>query len=165
MPNYRRHYLPVPVFVTIVTHDRIPWLLAEADTVLAAMRRVKARRPYRHLAHVLLPDHLHWLFAPVEPTDLSRIVAAMKREVSWRLKARGVGGPLWQDRFYDHLIRDADDLRRHLDYIHYNPVRHGLVKRAGDYAHSSFAAWRQRGVYSPDWGRAEPEAVRGMDLE
>lgn len=88
MPNYRRYYPPLPVFVAVVTHARRPWLLAEVDLVLGAMRWVKAHLPYRHLAHVLLPDHLHWLFVPAEPRDLSRIVAAVKREASWRLKAR-----------------------------------------------------------------------------
>lgn len=166
MPNYRRHYLALPVFVTLVTHGRTPWMVGDgAEEVLAAMRRVKQVYPFRHLAHVILPDHLHWLFELRDGTDFSRPVAALKRQATWRMKERGLAGPFWQDRFYDHLIRDEADFGAHLDYIHYNPVRHGHCGRAGDWPLSSFPSWVERGVYDPDWGVIEPGYLAGMDLE
>jgi putative transposase len=86
MPNYRRHYLPGhPVFLTVVTHRRQPWLATSghAEGVLSVMRQVRLQYPFRHLAHVLMPDHLHWMLTPADG-QFSRIFAAMKREVTWR---------------------------------------------------------------------------------
>jgi Transposase and inactivated derivatives len=166
MPNYRRYRLDLPVFVTIVTRGRRPWL---ADTgiepLLAAMREIKPQHPFRHYAHVILPDHLHWLFKPLNGSDFSGIVASLKREVTWRLKEQGLSGPFWQDRFYDHLIRDDADLQRHLDYIHFNPVKHGHCAHPADWPHSSYRAWLERGAYTPGWGATIPESITGMDIE
>jgi putative transposase len=66
-------------------------------------------------------------------TSFSDLVAAVKRDVTWRLKELGSKGPFWQKRFYDHVIRDDDDFGRHLDYVHFNPVKHGFVSRAANY--------------------------------
>jgi putative transposase len=167
MPDYRRYYLDgLPVFVTIVTRGRNRWLQDRgSDEVLAAMRRVKAKYPFRHLAHVILPDHLHWMFVPRD-ADFSRVVSALKRDITWRLKEGGIGSrPYWQDRFYDHVIRDHEDLAKHLDYIHYNPVRHGVAHRPLDYTSSSFGQWMKRGVYAADWGATVPKRIEGLDLE
>jgi putative transposase len=166
MPNYRRHRLPLPVFVTLVTHHRMPCLAGDhAEGLLAAMRAVKLRHPYRHHAHVILPDHLHWLFGVMEGTDFSRIVAALKREFTWRMKERGMSGPFWQNRFHDHLIRDRADWDKHLDYIHYNPVKHGHCPRPEAWPYSSYHTWLARGAYPMGWGAGEPETITGMELE
>jgi len=164
MPNYRRHRLAAPVFVTLVAHRRLPWLTRHAAQLSASMHRTHARRPFRHLAHVVLPDHLHWLFEP-DDGDFSAVVATFKRDVSWALKADGLSMPLWQNRFYDHLIRNDDDLHRHLDYLHFNPVKHGHCAHPRDWPHSSFAAWQSRGAYADDWGATEPDDIRDMRLE
>jgi len=112
-----------------------------------------------------MPDHLHWLFEPAEDGDFSAIVSAFKRDVTWRMKEAGTSGPLWQSRFYDHLIRDDTDFVRHLDYIHYNPVKHGLVTDAGGYPHSSLSSWIERGMYTRDWGRSTPAEIVDWNLE
>ena len=164
MPNYHRHYLAAPVFVTLVTYHRRPWLLPHVAQISASMHRARARHPFRHLAHVVLPDHLHWLFEAGD-ANFSAVVAAFKRDVSWALKSAGVPGPLWQNRFYDHLIRDDADLHRHLDYIHFNPVKHGHCQLPGDWPHSSFAAWQTRGAYPADWGSVEPVGIGDMQLD
>lgn len=67
----------------------------------------------------------------------------------------------WQMRFWDHIIRDEVDLQRHLDYIHYNPVKHGWVAKPEDWPHSSFLAWKERGAYTDGWGWSEPQSVVG----
>ena len=169
MPNYRRHYLPGhSVFVTVVTNRRRPWLGESRNTVLLleAMRTVKSLHPFRHDAHCVMPDHLHWMFTP-EDANFSIIVAAVKRNVTARLKERGDAGspPYWQSRFYDHVIRDEDDFWRHLDYIHFNPVKHGVASAPADHLHSSFQEWCKRGVYEADWGRKEPDDIALMSLE
>lgn len=92
MPNYRRYYLPShAVFITVVTHDRNPRLADDAVVKILrdSMNRAKTLYPFRHLAHVILQDHLHWLLEPAIPNDLPRIIAAVKRNVTWQLKDRG----------------------------------------------------------------------------
>ena len=81
-----------------------------------------------------------------------------------RLK-RGERG-LWQRRFWEHLVRDEEDFRRHVDYIHWNPVKHGWVKRVADWPHSSFHTYLQQGVYGTNWGElavVDLEAGEGHD--
>ncbi len=171
MPNYHRYYPNGhPVFATIVTYQRHAWLTSDANVqlLLSSIHLVKEKYPFRHIAHVILPDHVHWLFEPDGDANFSKIISAVKRSVTWRMKENGERNtisPLWQKRFYDHIIRDQEDLGRHLDYIHFNPVRHGVVKRVGEYPHSSFAEWLKRGAYDPEWGDMEPERIKDMDLE
>src|SRR5581483_1079711 len=59
---------------------------------------------------------------------------------------------VWQRRFWEHTIRDEDDLKAHLDYIHYNPVKHGLVTCPHAWRYSSFLRWVERGEYEIGWG-------------
>lgn len=70
---------------------------------------------------------------------------------------------VWQRRFWEHVIRDENDWKKHMDYIHYNPVKHALVKSPKDWMHSSFNYWVERGVYKKDWGATEPHSVIGMN--
>jgi putative transposase len=165
MPRYRRHFEPGrSVFLTLVTECRRPWLRGEdaKRDVLSAMERVRRFHPFRNIGHVLLDDHLHWLIAPALAVNVSHLVGSMKRDISYRSPMRGVRS-LWQPRFHDHVIRDQADLHRHLDYLHFNPVKHGYCKHASEYRWSSFSHWTARGVYGPDWGRIEPDEIRGID--
>jgi putative transposase len=72
---------------------------------------------------------------------------------------------VWQPRFWEHVIRDESDLQRHLDYIHYNPVKHGLVSRPIDWKFSSIRKYTKLGLYEAGWGAAEPENIAGLELE
>ncbi len=83
---------------------------------------------------------------------LAAIPAGERRSES--RAAKGERG-IWQRRFWEHTIRDSDDFARHLDYLHFNPVKHGLVARAGDWPHSSFRRAVGRGHYPADWARAD----------
>jgi putative transposase len=168
MPKYRRYHLPGhPIFLTLVAQNRRPWLAQEqnVELVLQSIHWAKTKYPFRHIAHVILHDHLHWILFPEPETNFSDLVAAIKRDVTWRLKESGRIGPFWQKRFYDHIIRDDDDFARHLDYVHFNPVKHGLVERPIDHRWSSFKEWVKRDAYAEDWGAIEPESVKEMDLE
>jgi putative transposase len=70
---------------------------------------------------------------------------------------------LWQKRFWEHTIRDVSDFEHHLDYIHYNPVKHSLVSNPAHWPHSSFLAWQQRGAYPVGWGITVPPSVVNND--
>lgn len=160
MPRYRRYFAPdQTVFLTIVCHSRRPWLRNDGAraVVLDALRDVRGRYPFRHYGHVLLDDHLHLMLAPSADTQVPGLVGSFKHTVAEWMP---LPGRHWQRRYHDHVIRDERDFCRHLDYLHYNPVKHGLAECVAAWPWSSFAAWVARGVYPADWG-----AVAPADLE
>lgn len=119
------------------------------------------------IAIVVLPDHLHCVWRLPEgdadnanrwaqiKSGFSRALPAKERRSSRRIARRERG--IWQRRYWEHLIRDEDDLRRHVDYLHINPVKHGHAARAVDWPYSSFRRWVAAGVYPMEWA-AEPMA-------
>lgn len=165
MPHYRRaHALGATYFFTVVTHERQPILNRPdaLDALRDAIRSVKKAKPFELDAIVILPDHLHAIWTlPENDAEFSARWGMIKRQVSkampssdrsltssWR-KRRELG--LWQRRFWEHLIRDEEDYARHMDYIHYNPVKHGYVGRPGDWPYSSFKKCVDKGLYPADW--------------
>ena len=141
-------------------------LVERIDALGAAFRAVQARHPFRLDAVMVLPDHLHCVWSlPDGDTDystrwglikaaFSRAVERGERRSPSRIK-RGERG-IWQRRFWEHRIRDDDDYARHVDYIHWNPVKHGHVSHVADWPHSSFHRHVARGVYPLHWGGGGP---------
>ncbi len=168
MPEYRRMYQPGGTFFfTVVTADRTPFL-ADASAVRLLRRAIHAtgqRWPFTVDALVVLPDHLHTMWTlPDGDVDFSTRWAYLKKTFTkaWlashgeeqpvsdskqRARRRGV----WQRRFWEHTIRDETDFERHCDYIHYNPVRHGLAACPHTWAFSTFRHYVRRGFYDPQW--------------
>mgnify|MGYP001256858398 FL=1 len=172
MSYYRRAYVAgATYFFTVVTRNRRP-IFTDAervDVLRQAIRQVMASRPFSIEAMVVLPDHLHSLWRlPEGDADFSarwrEIKKATSRHIAPATNARRER-PVWQRRFWEHLIRDADDWRRHVDYIHYNPVKHGLCSRPGDWPWSSFGKALAQGWYAADWGECEPVGMAEMDGE
>jgi putative transposase len=121
-------------------------------------------------AIVVLPDHLHIMMAlPDGDPDFSTRLSLIKRRFTDGLAAANVPAPrlangeraLWQRRFWEHTIRDEQDFARHVDYIHFNPVKHDLVTRVRDWPHSSFHRYVRLGLLPEDWGGDVPSASRG----
>jgi len=183
MSNYRRKHQGSLYFFTIVTHNRQPLFARESARRLlsTAIERTQQDRPWKIEAMVLLPEHLHALWRlPPDDTDYSGRIAAMKKRFTRAyLAACGVEEPIapgqrrhrrrgvWQPRFWEHTIRDAKDFHLHVDYIHANPVKHGLVDYPRDWPHSSFHRYVEKGWYEPDWcGRTDlPGNVEYIWLE
>jgi len=172
MSNYRRTNEPgATYFFTVVTHRRKPWFDREnhVSVLREAFRRIMEKQPFRMDAIIVLPDHLHCLWQlPQDDSDFSGRWREIKKSVSRELAPQTNHRNerlVWQKRFWEHLIRDEKDWRNHMDYIHYNPVRHGLVKRPADWPWSSFSKAVERGWYDRDWGLVEPAMTVGMDLE
>ena len=172
MSQYRRWYQPGGwYFFTVVTADRARRLVgADAITRLReSFRIVRAQWPYEMDAAVILPDHLHCIWRlPSDDADFSTRWRLIKGHFARGVQA--VANPrgekrVWQRRFWEHLLRDEEDWRRHMDYIHYNPVKHGYVASAGAWPHSSFRHAVAQGYYDADWGRAEPLTIAGMKCE
>ncbi|MFH2056089.1 MAG: transposase [bacterium] len=108
------------------------------------------------LAWCILPDHLHLLLEP-GVADVSMLTRRFKLSFAalYRKRIGAVKGRVWHNRYWDHVIRDEIDLNRHIDYIHYNPVKHGMASRAGAYRHSSFGQYMSAGTYSENWATRE----------
>ena len=141
--QYRRFYQPgACYFFTVVTANRTPILIDNIERLRSAFRLCMSRYPFEIEAIVVLPDHLHTLWRlPEGDADFSKRWMVIKRKFSSGLPACNVSDSqnkkrekgIWQRRFWEHCIRDEDDWRHHFDYIHYNPVRHGLVSRTKDW--------------------------------
>ncbi|MBB5022542.1 REP-associated tyrosine transposase [Desulfurispira natronophila] len=172
MSEYRRIYQRGgSYFFTLVTHQRKP-LFSDAnhvDILRRAMRQVMSTRPFTIHAIVVLPDHLHCIMQlPDGDADYSSRWREIKKAVSRQiapLSNERNERMVWQRRFWEHAIRDENDWQRHADYIHYNPVKHGLVTRPALWPWTSFHKAVERGIYDPEWGLQEPPAISHMDCE
>ncbi len=151
--------------------DRRSSILVDHVAALrAAFRRARRERPFAIDAIVVLPDHLHAVLTlPPADTDYSGRWRLIKTLFSNRVIA--AGGltkrhrndelALWQRRFWEHTIRNEADFARHVDYIHINPVKHGLVSRVRDWPHSSFHRYVRQGLLPQDWAGDVREATHG----
>lgn len=168
MSDYRRVYIAGGAyFFTVVAHQRRPIFadVGNVDTLREAIRHVRARRPFDLTAIVVLPDHLHciWRFGGSD-VDFSTRWQMIKARFSRR--SADLVKPVWQPRFWEHAIHDDDDLRQHLDYIHYNPVKHGYAHAPVDWPWSSFGKFVRKGWYERGWGAAgDVRAIRDLNLE
>ena len=173
MPNYRRWYVPGGTyFFTLVTFQRQPFLTEEVSRALLrqAIEKEVAKRPFEIVAWVLLPDHLHavWTLPPTdadyslrwqkikEEFTKSHLAAGGREGVRNRSRRTKRERAVWQRRFWEHTVEDEDDLERCVDYVHWNPVKHGLVTRVRDWPWSTFHRFVTAGHYGLDWGRTDP---------
>jgi len=165
-------------FFTVVTYRRQSILLLpeNINRLRVAFKKEMEKYPFTIDAIVILPDHLHTLWHLPEgdndySTRWSRIkryfssgcVGVVEQQSTSRHDKREK--PVWQRRFWEHTIRDENDWQRHMDYIHYNPVRHGHAQAPGEWPYSSFKPCVQKGWYPPNWGATEPENIKGINCE
>jgi len=173
MTNYRRNFIPGgSYFFTVNLLDRRSRLLTDQIELLRkAFRYGKQRHPFSIEALVILPDHLHTVWTmPEEDADYALrwrlIKSAFSRglpslePVSDSRTSKGERG-IWQRRYWEHTLRDDNDLAKHVEYIHFNPVKHGHVSRVVDWPYSSFHRFVRLGVYPMDWaGDAKTDGSR-----
>jgi putative transposase len=163
MPRYvRARIAGGTFFFTVTLADRTSDALVRHVAVLRDVyRSVRQRCPFETIAICILPDHLHAIWSlPAGDSDFparwSMIKAGFSRALPAASRAPSKIGKrekgIWQRRYWEHVIRDQRDLARHVDYTHFNPVRHGLVPRVRDWPHSSFHQYVARGDLPADWG-------------
>ena len=172
MTEYRRAWRPGGTwFFTVNLAERRGnrLLIDRIDLLRAVFDRVRSTHLFTIDAVVILPDHIHCIWTlPPDDTDFSTRWGLIKGQFSRgiekgekvsqsRLKRSERG--IWQRRYWEHLIRDDDDFNRHVDYIHWNPVKHGYVQRVIDWPYSSFHAYMRRGVYPEDWEGLQPMGI------
>lgn len=159
-------------FFTVTLADRRSNLLVDHVKALrAAFRATRWERPFAIDAIVILPEHLHAILTlPQNDPDFSGRWRRIKGhfssaliEANTRLKRWPNGAlALWQRRFWEHTIRDENDFAQHVDYIHFNPVKHGLVGCVRDWPHSSFHRYVKAGLLSVDWAGRADEGGKGF---
>jgi putative transposase len=173
MSNLRRYYVPnAMVFITAVTNNRTPIFqdFRNIQILFTTLENVELLHPYTLVAYVVLPDHIHIIIQMVEgQNNFSTIMKSIKGNYTANYKkAHNIQNSLvlWQKRFWDHVIRDEEDLKSHLDYIHWNPVKHKYVDTPQKWQYSSLTKWIDEGVYCSTWGlNGEPEVIQKMDFE
>jgi putative transposase len=162
MVRYRRNWVQGGTyFFTVTLAERQSTALVDHIAALrAAFRSARQERPFIIDAVVVLHDHLHAILTlPQGDADFAGRWRRIKGHFSTHLLAAGnairrhSSGELalWQRRYWEHTIRDETDFARHIDYIHYNPVKHRLVNRVRDWPHSSFHLYVRRGLLPQDW--------------
>jgi putative transposase len=171
LPNYHRNLVPggTYFFTANLRDRRSDLLVTHIETLREAVRQARRRAPFHIDAWVVLPDHMHCIWTlPEGDADYPSRWRAIKMAFSKSLPPvenrtpvllkRGERG-IWQRRYWEHTIRDERNYAVHLDYVHFNPVKHGLVQRPGDWPYSSFRRCVAQGLYPADWLGAGPEPL------
>ncbi len=165
MPDYRRNRVAggTYFFTVNLANRRSDLLVREVETLRACVRAVRLTTPFHIDSWVILPDHMHCIWTlPEDDTDYSGrwwdikvrfSKAGLKRPDGLVRNGRGI----WQKRFWEHTIRDERDYRNHMDYVHFNPVKHGFVAHPAAWPYSTFQKCVALGLYDPAW--AAPDNV------
>lgn len=176
MPNYRRALIPGGTWfftVNLLERKNNDLLIRQVDLLRETVHAVRKRYPFQIDAWVVLPEHMHavWTLPPGD-ADFSKRWRLIKSRFSralpkteFRSNVRKVANErgIWQRHFWEHSIRDETNFERHVDYVHVNPVKHGLVARVIDWPYSSFHRYVEQGVYSANWGGDLMASVEGDD--
>jgi putative transposase len=168
MPDYRRAWCPGGTWfftLNLLQRSGNDLLVRHIDDLRAVTRRVRTAHPFAIHGWVVLPDHLHVVIGlPEGDTDFAlrwRLIKSGFSKVvprgEWRSSVRERRGErgIWQRRYWEHLIRDEADFAAHMDYVHINPVKHGLVARVADWPYSTFHKLVEQGIYPSNWAGSE----------
>ncbi len=164
MPDYQRLWVPSGTYfftVNLLQRKQNDLLIQNINILREVVARVRESHPFRIYGWVVLPDHIHCIISlPKDDCDFALRWRLIKSgfskaipDIEWRSisrKKRGERG-IWQRRYWEHLIRDDEDFAAHMDYIHINPVKHGLVDRVADWPYSTFHRLVEQGVYDKNW--------------
>lgn len=163
--NYRRAWHKGGTYfftVNCLQRNNNDCLVCNIDLLRAVIAKVKQSHPFHIHAWVVLPEHMHCVMElPEGDADFakrwmlikmlfSRGVTKNERLTRTRIERRERG--IWQRRYWEHLIKDEWDYQAHMDYVHINPVKHGLVKQVQDWPYSTFHKMVEQGIYAQDWG-------------
>jgi putative transposase len=171
MPNYRRYRVSggTYFFTVNLLERRQDTLVRHIDILRDAVKKTRNERPFNIDAWVVLPDHMHCIWTlPKDDADFSNRWKAIKIRfvkalpiTERRSRVRVLKGErgIWQRRFWEHAIRDERDYANHLDYIHFNPVKHKLVNQVKAWPYSSFHRYVRLGHYPDNWLGVENEAL------
>ncbi len=177
MPNYRRFYLQQYnyIFFTLVTENRKNILFDNINLLRQSFKYAMSRYSFELYGIVVLDNHLHFILKLNDINTFPKIIRDIKYYFSIHTSTRydisksklkkGEKG-IWQRRFYDHVIRDENDLYKHLDYIHFNPIKHQYVNKTKEFPYSSFKKFVKLGYYDESWCNADDKyLITNLELE
>ena len=159
--NYKRYFIPNSmVFITIVTYNRKQFLLEYINLIKQSLNYAKSKIMFNIVAIAILKDHIHIIIKPKVINEYPNIVKYFKTYFSRQInidnsnlsegkkhkKEKGV----WQSRYWAHIILDENDLYKHIDYIHYNPMKHYNVAPR-DWKFSTFMRFVNNNYYDINW--------------
>ena len=165
MTNYRRAFVPGGTWfftVNLLERKDNDLLLRNIAILRQVVKQVQTKYPFKINAWVVLPEHLHAVLTLPDgdsnfslrwrliKSGFSRALPKVERLSPTRQTAGERG--IWQRHYWEHCIRNEEDYRRHIDYVHINPLKHGWVSRVGDWPYSTFHRYVKAGIYSADWG-------------
>jgi putative transposase len=172
--DYRRAWRPDGTYfftVNLLQRQGNDLLIRHIDLLRRVVADVRRRHPFKIHGWVVLPEHLHCVIElPVGDADFATRWRLMKAGFSKglprterlsKVRARRGERGIWQRRYWEHLIRDDADYRAHMDYVHINPLKHGLVKRVRDWPYSTYHRLVVQGVYPEDWAGGMESGVMG----
>ena len=168
MSNYKRLFIQDYnyIFFTIVTQYRIKILISNIELLREAFKKAMGKYDFEIFAIVVLEEHFHLILKVKNIEEYPKIIYSVKNYFSKKIdkeveeinKSRLSESQIkrhekgiWQRRYWEHTIRDEKDLYKHLDYIHYNPIKHGYVEKAKDWKYSSFKKFVRMGYYDENW--------------
>jgi putative transposase len=162
--NFHRYYLPgSTVFITQVVQNRLSLFEDPENLTLlcTTLHSVQEPHPFFMVGYVFLPDHFHMMITPSGDSNFTMIMHSLKTNFTKNYKkffriASSSPAKIWQKRFWDHIIRNDKDMETHLHYIHFNPIKHGLVLEPEQWKNSSFEEWERRGFYPVRMAWQEP---------
>lgn len=176
MVNYRRAYIPGSTWfftVNLLQRHQNDLLIRRIDLLRDTVRAVRARYPFQIDAWVVLPEHMHAIWTlPSGEADFSirwRLIKSgfsrglAKTEYRSKVRIAANERGIWQRHFWEHAIRDELDFERHVDYLHFNPVKHGYVAQVRDWPYSSFHLFVKKGIYPDSWGNGLNIEIAGDD--
>jgi len=163
--NYKRLFLNNhSYFITVVTYQRNPILIQNIELLRQSFAYAKTKFSFNIEAIVILPDHFHLIINLDNPKEYPKIIGVIKSYFTKHCepnyyqhllqshsRTQQHYKPVWQKRFYEHTVRDERDFKLRLDYIHFNPLKHGLVSNVKDWEYSSFHKFVKLGEYDKEW--------------
>lgn len=163
--NYRRAFIEnSKIFITMVTSKRRPLLINNIELLRKAYKQTKNKFSFEIESIVVLPDHIHMIIFPQQIKKYPEIIKCIKTYFSRNIDETTLDDyeltqskkdkkekDIWQRRYWEHTITDENDLKEHIDYIHYNPIKHGYVKQAKEWKYSTFNKYVEMGLYDENW--------------
>ena len=170
--NYIRLFIPNSyVFITICTQKRQKILIENIKCLRQSFKYALCKFNFEITAAVINPEHFHLILKTENIKDYPKITGIIKKHftqtsgIEYSIK-NNREADIWQRRYYEHTIRNEEDLYRHIDYIHYNPVKHNLVSAPKDWEYSSFKKFVKQGLYEENWCNFnDKHGINTMNIE
>ena len=174
--NYRRYFIPNSmVFITIVTYNRKQFLLDNIELIKSSIKYTKTKISFNIEAIVILKDHIHFILQPENINDYPNIIKHFKTYFSRYIninnsdlsegKKHKKEKCVWQSRYWAHIILEECDLNKHIDYVHFNPMKHYNIAPK-DWKYSSFRKYVNKNLYDINWCNFDDRyKISKLDLE